>query len=227
MLGPGTRPRPKAPALPAPAGLESGSWGETSPLPRPGSPSGRVSFPALPACPLTRSPPRPVLPGPAQVRLKVLGAVGYLPSVPGGKVNFGSLGHTEGRELRPLSVPEPRVSVLADAGWQLCWGSGRGCVWGRVGEPLALLGLIENRNMLKFSFVLGWGLGSMPFSIHFYSIMPLRLPFGSVLCPHVTENFVLKCVFLLNNCFQLLLYWAWGSVVLRSFSKTKSDVGIT
>lgn len=100
------------------------------------------------------------------------------------------------------------------------------CVWGRVGEPLALLGLIENRNMLKFSFVLGWGLGSMPFSIHFYSIMPLSPPFGSVLCPRITENFVLKCVFLLDNCFQYLLYWAWDSVVLRSSSKTNSDVEI-
>lgn len=89
---------------------------------------------------------------------------------------------------------------------------------GVVGEPLALLGLIENRNMLKFSFVLGWGLGSMPFCIHFYSIVALCLPFGSVLCPRATENFVLKCAFL-YNCFQLLLHWAWGSS-----SKTKSDV---
>lgn len=93
------------------------------------------------------------------------------------------------------------------------------CV-GRVGEPLASLGLIENHNMLKFSFVMCWGLGNMPFSIHFYRIMPLRLH-----CSRATENFVLKCVFLLDNCFQLLLYWAWSSVVLRSSSKIKSDVG--
>lgn len=57
-----------------------------------------------------------------------------------------------------------------------------------MGEPLATLGLIENRNMLKFSFVLGWGLGNMPFSVHFYGVMQFRLPFGSILCPHVFQK---------------------------------------
>lgn len=97
---------------------------------------------------------------------------------------------------------------------------------GRVDEPLPSLRLIENHNMLKFSFVLCWGLGNMPFSIHSYSIITTPPPswFGSMpTC--VTENFVLKCVFLLDNCFQLLLYWARGSVLLRSSSKIKSDVG--
>lgn len=58
----------------------------------------------------------------------------------------------------------------------------------RGGEPVALLGLIENRNMLKFSFVLGWGLGNMPFGGHFYDIISLSLTFGSVLCPQVLQK---------------------------------------
>lgn len=83
---------------------------------------------------------------------------------------------------------------MADAGWQLCRESGRG--WGeRVGEPLAALGLIENRNMLKFSFVLGWGLGNMPFCGHFYIVLQFCLPFGSVLCPHVLKKILFLICF--------------------------------
>ena len=117
-------------------------------------------------------------------------------------------------------VAGPRVGCAHG----ICAGSAGG---GGAGEPPAALGLIENRNMLKFSFVLGWGLGNMPFSAcAFTAVLPLRLPpwFGS-LSACVIENLVLMCVFLLGNCFQLSLYWAWGSVVLRSSSKIKSDLG--
>lgn len=47
------------------------------------------------------------------------------------------------------------------------------------------------------------GVGKYAFAIHFYSIMPLPPNgFGS-LSTCITENFVLKCVFILDNCFQL------------------------
>lgn len=80
-----------------------------------------------------------------------------------GEVSFG---RSKGREQRPL--PVPGVGGLPVGGHGVATVPGeRAGEGGRAGEPLAALGLIENRNMLKFSFVLGWGLGNTLFSVHF------------------------------------------------------------
>lgn len=161
---------------------------------------GRVFFPALPARPLTRSPPRRVLPGPAQVRLKVLGSLGHPPHPTrvrkvlwatwrgGDEVYFGSFPEVKGEGSVPFLSHRLGVSVLTHAGCLLCGESDRGCVCvGRVGEPHASLGLIENHNMFKFSFVLCWGLGNMH-SPSTFTVLCHCLPMGSVLCPLVLQK---------------------------------------
>lgn len=226
-VGPGARtparPRPEAPggaAAPRPRRLRVGKLRRNF-SPPPARPVRRACLlPDATCSPLASAsaPSGPSRPVPTRVRRQVLGTPG--PPVP----------RPEGRVGRPAEcvlarAQEGRRGWRPEAGvWVLTCARGGGagraeptrvCA-GRAGEPLAAPGLIENHNMLKFPFVVCRGLGHMPFRLHLDRRMPLRL-----LCPQGPENFVLKCVFLLDNCFQLWL--SWGRAALLSEAPRKSS----
>lgn len=143
------------------------------------------SFPALPARPLTRSTPRRVLLGPAQVRLEGPPSVwGTLPT----PVFKRSLGHPAkwgcGRCAKLIFNSLAGVGD-GERGREACLAPGGKCARrGRGGELRASLSLIENRNMLKV-FLLFWIGGWEICHSASTFILPFRLSLCSDPCPHV------------------------------------------